>query len=198
MTDAELENRYTYHPPVGDQADRYARIRAKVLETAKLVCALCPDSSERRVALMYLDQVMFNANAAIARHETPPAPPEQPRWKAFRDGVRVKLVGFADTGRVAGPVVATERGPNVAVIWDHGTKAPGGVMCDALEVLPAFRAGDTVRATGDTRYGEVIDPAGVTDPAVVLVRYPDGSVTPVRAALLELHPNNVFMREPPS
>lgn len=73
MTDAELENRYSYHAPFGDQAERYGRIRAKILETARLIHDHCPDSRERATALTALDSAMFNANAAIVRTEKPPA-----------------------------------------------------------------------------------------------------------------------------
>lgn len=66
-TDASLENRYMHHAPVGDQADRYGAIRAKVLETAKLVVDLTPCSPEQTRSLNALDEAMFLANAAIAR-----------------------------------------------------------------------------------------------------------------------------------
>jgi hypothetical protein len=72
-TDAELENRYTYHPPHGDQVERYAAIRAKVLETAKFVRDATPSSREQSLALTALDEAMMFANAAIARHEPPAA-----------------------------------------------------------------------------------------------------------------------------
>lgn len=68
-TDEQLENRYSYHAPKGDQASRYAAIRAKILETAKFIrdnTPCCPDQS---LAFTALDDVMFRANAAIARSE---------------------------------------------------------------------------------------------------------------------------------
>jgi hypothetical protein len=67
VDDAYLENRYTYHKPVGDQQDRYAAIRAKILETAKLIRDTTPQSPEQTRAFNALDEAMFLANAAIAR-----------------------------------------------------------------------------------------------------------------------------------
>ena len=64
-----LNNRFNYHAPKGDQAERYAAIRAKILETAKLIASLTPESREQSSALTALDSAMFNANAAIARNE---------------------------------------------------------------------------------------------------------------------------------
>lgn len=69
VTDAELENRYTYHAPKGDQTARYASIRAKCLELAKHIRDNTPTSREQSLAFNALDQVMFLANAAVARNE---------------------------------------------------------------------------------------------------------------------------------
>lgn len=68
-TDQQLENRYCYHPPKGDQTERYAAIRARCLDLAKFIrdnTPCCPDQS---LALTALDDVMFRSNAAIARSE---------------------------------------------------------------------------------------------------------------------------------
>ena len=65
----DLDNRYDYHAPHGDQAGRYEEIRAKCKELAQFICARTPYSREQSEALTCLDGVMFNANAAIARNE---------------------------------------------------------------------------------------------------------------------------------
>ena len=65
----ELKNRFTYHPPKDDQAERYEKIRAGALGFAIFLNAMCPDSREKSVAMTHLDQVVFFANAAIARNE---------------------------------------------------------------------------------------------------------------------------------
>jgi hypothetical protein len=67
VTDAELELRHTYHAVKDGQAEKYEAIRAKALEFAKLVRDLCPHSRELSTALTKLDEVVFHANASIAR-----------------------------------------------------------------------------------------------------------------------------------
>ena len=68
-TDVQLENRYCYHAPKGDQTDRYAAIRKQCLELAKFIRDNTPCSPDQSLALTALDDVMFRANAAIARNE---------------------------------------------------------------------------------------------------------------------------------
>lgn len=65
----QLENRYVHHPPKNDQAERYAAIREKVLDTAKFIVDKTPCCPEQTRALNALDEAMFLANAAIARNE---------------------------------------------------------------------------------------------------------------------------------
>ena len=65
-----LELRFMYHPPVGDQAQRYAKIRAAILDVAVLCVGLTPCSSEQTRALNALDEALFLFNASIARHGT--------------------------------------------------------------------------------------------------------------------------------
>jgi hypothetical protein len=67
--DAELENRFSYHTPNATQIPRYNEIREAVKQLAYTIKKLTPTSREQAVALNHLDQVMFNANAAIARNE---------------------------------------------------------------------------------------------------------------------------------
>jgi len=66
---ADLANRFTYHAPKPEQLPYYEAIRAKALEFATLIAELTPYSREQSTALTYLDQAVFNANAAIARNE---------------------------------------------------------------------------------------------------------------------------------
>jgi hypothetical protein len=68
MTD--LARRYNYHAPKGNQAQRYGEIRQECFKLAVFLTARCPTSRELSLALTNLDQVMFNANAAIARGES--------------------------------------------------------------------------------------------------------------------------------
>lgn len=64
----QLAHRYSYHAPTAGQPERYNAIRAKILEAAILVVDLTPCCAEQARALNALDEVMFLANAAIARH----------------------------------------------------------------------------------------------------------------------------------
>ncbi len=66
----EIIHRFTYHPPRVDQAIyRYKVIRSQALKLANVLVDCCPDSRELRTSLTKLDEVVFFANAAIARNE---------------------------------------------------------------------------------------------------------------------------------
>lgn len=65
-----IENNYTYHPPIGDQAERYTSIRAKAKELAQLIEDSCPSNNrEKALAFTNLEQAVMWANASIARNE---------------------------------------------------------------------------------------------------------------------------------
>jgi len=66
-------NRFEYHTPHGDQADRYGRLRAAGRAMAELILELTPESSERTRALETLQHTIMLANAAIACNERPAA-----------------------------------------------------------------------------------------------------------------------------
>jgi hypothetical protein len=67
-TNEQLNNRYCYHKPTDEQASVYGNIRSECLALAKLIVAVTPCSPEQARALNALDEVMFLANAAIARN----------------------------------------------------------------------------------------------------------------------------------
>ncbi len=70
MTDrAELRKRFTYHPPFGDQVDRYQEIRDMGHALAMLLTDATPVSREQSLALTKLEEAVMWANAAIARNE---------------------------------------------------------------------------------------------------------------------------------
>lgn len=69
QTRAEIEKRFTYHPPFGDQPQRYVEIRDHAGALAALICSLTPKSREQALALTNLEQTVMWANAAIARNE---------------------------------------------------------------------------------------------------------------------------------
>jgi len=62
-----IEDDFTYHPPQGDQAQRYEQLRATTKQLARLVIELCPDGRERSTALTKLEEAVMWANAGIAR-----------------------------------------------------------------------------------------------------------------------------------
>jgi hypothetical protein len=64
-----LKKRFTYHPPKGDQADRYVEIRDKAHDFATLILAKTPGSREQSLALTKLEEAVMWANASIARNE---------------------------------------------------------------------------------------------------------------------------------
>ena len=68
MDKNDLENRFTYHAPKGDQPRMYVEIWDEAKLFAQTVLDLCPDSYERSLAITRIEEAMFWANGAIARH----------------------------------------------------------------------------------------------------------------------------------
>lgn len=66
----ELEVRFRYHPPHGDQPERYTKIRSDVRTLAKWIVDHTPESREQSLALTALEEAVMWANAAIARRES--------------------------------------------------------------------------------------------------------------------------------
>lgn len=64
---ADLRKRFTYHPPVVGQPERYEEIRGKARELALRLSVLCPPSRELSLAWTKLEEVVMWANASIAR-----------------------------------------------------------------------------------------------------------------------------------
>lgn len=73
----DLDNVFTYHPPFGDQTDRYEAIREVGKHFADVITRLCPGSPERSTAISRIRETVMWANAAIACHERPPVTPEE-------------------------------------------------------------------------------------------------------------------------
>lgn len=69
LSDEQINTRFEYHAPKGNQAERYEANRANFATLAKLLRDNCPESRELSVAMTNLEQAMFWANAAIARNE---------------------------------------------------------------------------------------------------------------------------------
>lgn len=65
----EVVNLFTYHPVIGDQAERYEYLRAQARDLARAILSLTPESREQSLALTSLQQSIMWANAAIAINE---------------------------------------------------------------------------------------------------------------------------------
>ncbi|HWY33594.1 MAG TPA: hypothetical protein VNX68_03040 [Nitrosopumilaceae archaeon] len=69
ITQNDLDNRFTYHPPKGNQGDIYAAIRSKAKELAELIVASSKDSRELSLSITKLEECVMWANAGISRSE---------------------------------------------------------------------------------------------------------------------------------
>lgn len=69
VTRLQLERSFTYHPPQGDQAERYQLISGEARRLAERFAELAPLSRELSLALTKLEEAVMLANAAIARNE---------------------------------------------------------------------------------------------------------------------------------
>ena len=69
MTREEIEKAFTYHPPKGDQVDRYQLIRSAGLDLALIIHEQTPACADQTVAIRKVREAVMNANAAIAINE---------------------------------------------------------------------------------------------------------------------------------
>ena len=67
MDTDDLEHKFTYHPPTGDQPKKYEDIRERALYLALFFNANCPSSRELSLAITHIEEAVFWANASIAR-----------------------------------------------------------------------------------------------------------------------------------
>jgi len=67
METAELENRFTYHPPKEGQADIYTDIRDRAFALVMFINSVCPESREKSLAVTKIEEAVMWANAGIAR-----------------------------------------------------------------------------------------------------------------------------------
>ncbi|MEV4557795.1 hypothetical protein AB0K51_12435 [Kitasatospora sp. NPDC049285] len=65
--DAELVERFSYHPPRPGQPELYEQVRAAGLDFARLLNSYVPGSPELTHAVDSIDQAVMWANAGIAR-----------------------------------------------------------------------------------------------------------------------------------
>jgi hypothetical protein len=74
----EVERRFTYQPPFGDQPYRYKRINEACRDLAELLIEMAPYSRELSLAITALEDVRMRANQAIATNERPPLTHDNP------------------------------------------------------------------------------------------------------------------------
>jgi hypothetical protein len=67
METKDLENRFTYHAPKEGQPSIYESIRTNALNLSKYINQVCPEGREKSLAVTKLEEVVFWANASIAR-----------------------------------------------------------------------------------------------------------------------------------
>ena len=65
----DIEQLFTYHPPRGDQGERYARLREAAMVYAGVVQELTPASAEQTLAIRAVHLASMHANSAIAVNE---------------------------------------------------------------------------------------------------------------------------------
>lgn len=69
MDHNDLINRATFHPVKPGQKELYEENRKRALDYALWIDSVAPDSREKFLAVgALLDDVVFQTNAAIARH----------------------------------------------------------------------------------------------------------------------------------
>lgn len=66
ITQAMLENWFTYHPPEGDQTERYIKLRDAAKTFAETIVELTPPSADQTVAVRKVREAAMAANASIA------------------------------------------------------------------------------------------------------------------------------------
>lgn len=66
MQPIDIDNVFTYHPPVGDQVERYQDIRTAGRQIAHVIDELVPDGPEKTLAIRKIQEGVMWANAGIA------------------------------------------------------------------------------------------------------------------------------------
>ena len=69
FTPETMENKFTHHAPDKKKAEIHAFIRHEAFKFATAINENCPGSAESVKAVNAVEEAMFWANAAIARHK---------------------------------------------------------------------------------------------------------------------------------
>ncbi|MBT8342946.1 MAG: hypothetical protein KJP07_23300 [Desulfatitalea sp.] len=65
----KIRNNFSYHPPSDTQTEIYKLLRESAFHHACLIEKYCPDSHEKSLAMMNLEQCVMWGNASIARNK---------------------------------------------------------------------------------------------------------------------------------
>lgn len=68
MDNEDIDNRFTFHPATDEQAVTYGGIRSSARTMAHYLNGILPESREKSLAITHLEEVVYWANASIARH----------------------------------------------------------------------------------------------------------------------------------
>lgn len=96
----QLDNWFTYHPPLGGQPERYEQLRAAGRKMAETIVRLTPASADQTDAVRKVREAVMTANAAIACDNTP-RPGERSDGEPA-PGMAATAPGPADPPRPAG------------------------------------------------------------------------------------------------
>ncbi len=66
ITADQLENWFKYHPPKGNNTDKYLKIRNAGFLFAREIVELTPTSADQTAAIRKVREAVMTANAAIA------------------------------------------------------------------------------------------------------------------------------------
>lgn len=69
MTQSQLDNFFSYHPPQGDQVERYNKIREAARVFADVINENTPPGADQTAAIRKLRECVMTSNAAIACQE---------------------------------------------------------------------------------------------------------------------------------
>lgn len=65
----KIDNWFVYHPPKGDQTERYQKLREGARQYAHLIDECVPDGPDKSAAIRKLRECVHTANAGIACDE---------------------------------------------------------------------------------------------------------------------------------
>ena len=90
MTEREIINTFTYHPPTPARAKLHEEVRGLMIQTTCEINAMLPVSREASIFVTKMQEAQMFANAALAIHTPPPAPGDEhtvSEWESWWRGL---------------------------------------------------------------------------------------------------------------